>query len=226
MKTISREVEGLSKIIHRDLKPDNILIAKNVSNGRFLKLCDFGLATVHDKYIHNNTQYKHTKEVGDVHYMAPEVIQGRKYDHKSDIYSLALIGGEIFDVDVSCIDTSNTQLIKQCNLGYTYKKTLHAMVIVSCVTAHESHGEGGGQGGHGGKGHSSQGKGGHKHREGGKSRNSNSQQVESTTMVPETPTGTGPACNTTKQPKEHLQDRHGKARHHANTTSTTPSSGQ
>ncbi|CAG2168075.1 unnamed protein product, partial [Oppiella nova] len=93
------------QIIHRDLKPQNILITSSVRNGRFIKLCDFGLATVHDKRIHNRTTQKHTKEVGDVHYMAPEVIHGRKYDHKSDIYSLSLIGGELFDVDISLIET-------------------------------------------------------------------------------------------------------------------------
>ena len=32
-------------IIHRDLKPANILITEESRNGRFLKLCDFGLAT-------------------------------------------------------------------------------------------------------------------------------------------------------------------------------------
>ncbi|CAG2173973.1 unnamed protein product, partial [Oppiella nova] len=33
-----------------DLKPENILIAKNVRNGRFIKLCDFGLAVEHQKW--------------------------------------------------------------------------------------------------------------------------------------------------------------------------------
>ncbi|CAG2172810.1 unnamed protein product [Oppiella nova] len=92
-------------VIHRDLKPENILIAHNVRNGRFLKLCDFGLATVHDKRIHYKTTRKHTADIGDMRYQAPEVGQGRKYGHKSDIYSLALIGGNIFDVDLLYILT-------------------------------------------------------------------------------------------------------------------------
>jgi len=92
------------QIIHRDLKPHNILIDRNGRNGRFVKLCDFGLATVHDKRIHDRTTQKHTSEVGDLKYMAPEVSQGEKYGHKSDIYSLALIGGELFDVKLNDID--------------------------------------------------------------------------------------------------------------------------
>ncbi|CAG2107377.1 unnamed protein product, partial [Medioppia subpectinata] len=34
-------------VIHRDLKPDNILIEHNVRYNRFVKVCDFGLATDH-----------------------------------------------------------------------------------------------------------------------------------------------------------------------------------
>ncbi|CAG2170038.1 unnamed protein product, partial [Oppiella nova] len=87
------------QFIHRDLKPDNILIADNILNGRFIKLCDFGLVTKHDK-IHDITMYKHTTDRGTIKYMAPEVAAGVKYDHKSDIYSVALIAGEIFGINV------------------------------------------------------------------------------------------------------------------------------
>ncbi|CAG2168288.1 unnamed protein product [Oppiella nova] len=73
------------QMIHRDLKPDNILIAHNVRNGRFVKLCDFGLATVHDKRIHYRTTRKHTADIGDMRYMAPEIGQGEKYGLKIGI---------------------------------------------------------------------------------------------------------------------------------------------
>jgi len=76
------------------------VIANNVENGRFVKLCDLGLCTVHDKRIHNRTSQKHTADRGTLEYQAPEVGQGRKYDHKCDIYSVALICGELFDLDV------------------------------------------------------------------------------------------------------------------------------
>src|SRR6185437_12992961 len=64
------------QIIHRDLKPENILIANEVINGRFIKLCDFGLATVHKKRTKSRSTQKHTADVGDTKYMAPEVSQG------------------------------------------------------------------------------------------------------------------------------------------------------
>ncbi|CAG2167470.1 unnamed protein product [Oppiella nova] len=75
-------------IIHRDLKPENILvISGQAGNGKFLKLCDFGLAKFHDRHVHYMTANKHTADVGDIRYMAPEVIQGKKYGHKCDIYT-------------------------------------------------------------------------------------------------------------------------------------------
>ena len=39
-------------------------------------------------------------DVEDVRYVAPEVVQCEKYGPKSDIYSLSLIGGVIFDMDL------------------------------------------------------------------------------------------------------------------------------
>ncbi|CAG2170793.1 unnamed protein product [Oppiella nova] len=73
------------QIIHRDLKPENILIAVNAKNGRFIKLGDFGLATVHDKLVNYVSQNRHSSRVGDIRYMAPEVSRKDYYGHKADI---------------------------------------------------------------------------------------------------------------------------------------------
>ncbi|CAG2172034.1 unnamed protein product [Oppiella nova] len=79
----------VSQIIHRDLKPDNILIAENAREGRFVRICDFGLAALHN-YLNPN----HTGGVGTVRYMAPEVrISHLKYTNKCDIYSLGMTTG-------------------------------------------------------------------------------------------------------------------------------------
>ena len=81
-------------IIHRDLKPTNILVTFG-TNGKFVKITDFGLAT-----DHKFDEQSHTEGLGTVKYIAQEVWSGRSYDLKSDIYSLGVITQELFDVDI------------------------------------------------------------------------------------------------------------------------------
>ena len=69
------------RIIHRDIKPANIML-----DGRGVcKLTDFGEARVM-KASGTNTISK-----GTPYYMAPEVYNSRKYDHRADIYSLGIV---------------------------------------------------------------------------------------------------------------------------------------
>ncbi len=75
-------------IIHRDLKPENVMIdqAGNV------KLMDFGIAR-------SNLNLSATAAgvvIGTPAYMAPEQVQGKPADSRSDVYSLGLILYEIF----------------------------------------------------------------------------------------------------------------------------------
>jgi hypothetical protein len=84
-----------NQIIHRDLNPYNIMIQMNGQNNRFIKICDFGLIA-----IHKFTQQSHTEDRGHISYAAPEVLIGRKYDTKADIYSLGIILINLFDIDI------------------------------------------------------------------------------------------------------------------------------
>jgi serine/threonine protein kinase len=77
-------------VIHGDLKPANILITNGI-NGRFVKLADFGLSINHEF----NDQ-SHTQGSGTLKYMAPEIRDSRKYNMKSDIFSLGKIVEELF----------------------------------------------------------------------------------------------------------------------------------
>ncbi len=83
------------KVIHRDLKPNNILITDGM-NGRFVKIADFGLATIHEFDGQSHTKYKGTQR-----YVAPEVMRRRNYDMKADIYSLGVILQELFNIDIN-----------------------------------------------------------------------------------------------------------------------------
>jgi serine/threonine protein kinase len=65
------------KIIHRDIKPENLLITED----GIIKLCDFGWAT--DAKSHSI--------VGTCDYNAPEMVKGKEYDYKSDIWSFGVV---------------------------------------------------------------------------------------------------------------------------------------
>jgi hypothetical protein len=84
-----------NQIIHRDLYPENIMIQMNGENNRFIKICDFGLIA-----IHKFAQQSHSQDRGHIRYAAPEVLDGRKYDFKADIYSLGRILMNLFDIDI------------------------------------------------------------------------------------------------------------------------------
>ncbi len=68
-------------IVHRDLKPGNIFCDEGI-----VKLGDYGLA----KFISCSRRSGQTGSVGTVHYMAPEIANGR-YGKEIDIYALGVI---------------------------------------------------------------------------------------------------------------------------------------
>ena len=70
------------KIIHRDLKSGNVFLMKS----GLVKLGDFGIAKTF-----KNTMDKAKTMVGTPYYLSPEIIQGKPYDNKSDIWSLGVL---------------------------------------------------------------------------------------------------------------------------------------
>ena len=68
-------------IVHRDLKPGNIFREEGI-----VKLGDYGLS----KFISCSRRSGQTESIGTVHYMAPEVANGR-YGKEIDIYALGVI---------------------------------------------------------------------------------------------------------------------------------------
>lgn len=69
-------------IVHRDIKPGNILLAKD----GMLRLTDFGIARVVGSSI---TEVGSV--LGTVAYIAPEILQGKPADARSDIWSMGLL---------------------------------------------------------------------------------------------------------------------------------------
>ena len=70
--------------IHRDIKLSNIFYGKD----KKVKIGDFGLVT--------NINDIDNEDVGTIGYTAPEIISGKEYDERADLYSLGVVFLEIF----------------------------------------------------------------------------------------------------------------------------------
>ena len=71
-------------VIHRDIKPGNVLLTRD---GRPL-LSDFGIAKV---WADSQSLTRTGTSFGTPEYMAPEQIEGRTHDGRTDIYSLGVV---------------------------------------------------------------------------------------------------------------------------------------
>jgi serine/threonine protein phosphatase PrpC len=72
-------------IVHRDLKPQNIMVCKDGS----IRILDFGIAKA--ARMRRLTFAGFSPTMGTPDYMAPEQVNGRRGDQRTDIYSLGAI---------------------------------------------------------------------------------------------------------------------------------------
>jgi serine/threonine protein kinase len=70
-------------VVHRDLKLENILMVSEDDDTDF-RIADFGLAGFGYGQIHS-------QRGGSPGYIAPEIIEGEKYDHRVDFFSLGVV---------------------------------------------------------------------------------------------------------------------------------------
>jgi serine/threonine protein kinase len=69
-------------IVHRDIKPANVITLKDGG----VKIVDFGIAHIGDRSVTRTGQI-----VGSLSYMSPEQVSGKLVDHRSDVFSAAVV---------------------------------------------------------------------------------------------------------------------------------------
>jgi|GEM_PF-821694 len=108
-------------IVHRDIKPSNILLTPWIDDdGRqseLVKVLDFGIAKIQSSEDDDPVDRTLTLE-GDVcgtpEYMSPEQAEGRKLDHRSDLYACGIVLFHILTGDVPFFgDTPLATMVKQ-----------------------------------------------------------------------------------------------------------------
>src|SRR4051812_8084928 len=72
-------------VVHRDLKPENIM----VNDGDEIKLIDFGIAMKED--ARRLTFVNVSSMLGTPDYIAPEQVQGKRGDQRSDMYAMGIM---------------------------------------------------------------------------------------------------------------------------------------
>ena len=104
-------------VIHCDIKPENILCMS--PDDDVIKLADFGFAQVLDEGFHI------LKYQGTLTYTAPEVIDGREYDSKADMWSLGVL---LYSMLAGFAPFGQREArsrliskIRQCQLNFSYE---------------------------------------------------------------------------------------------------------
>jgi serine/threonine-protein kinase len=99
------EAHGLG-IVHRDIKPANLMLTQAADGEEMVKVLDFGLAKLRQGPELNEITARGVV-LGTPAYMAPEQIEGRPVDGRTDIYALGavayrlLTGKHVFSVQDS-----------------------------------------------------------------------------------------------------------------------------
>uniref|UniRef100_A0A914CMP9 non-specific serine/threonine protein kinase n=1 Tax=Acrobeloides nanus TaxID=290746 RepID=A0A914CMP9_9BILA len=107
--TIALDYIHSKKILHRDLKTQNILLNRKRT---IVKLGDFGIS----KQMLTTGRMLSTM-IGTPNYLSPEICEGRKYDGKSDIWSLGCVLFELVELRRAFDGESFASIVRKITTG-------------------------------------------------------------------------------------------------------------
>eukprot|EP00002_Diphylleia_rotans_P038490 TRINITY_DN8774_c0_g1_i7.p1 TRINITY_DN8774_c0_g1~~TRINITY_DN8774_c0_g1_i7.p1 ORF type:complete len:230 (-),score=40.13 TRINITY_DN8774_c0_g1_i7:79-768(-) len=110
-------------IIHRDLKCSNILISDDLVP----KVCDFGFART-------KARNQVMTRCGTLAYEAPEILSGKSYSEKVDVYSFGIILWEIETGQIPYKDMDSSSIVEFVVCGNRLKVPSGQSVIKAAMT--------------------------------------------------------------------------------------------
>ena len=114
------------RIIHRDIKTANIFLTKD----NILKIGDFGISKSLDK-----TSMAATAMIGTPYYLSPEMVEGKPYSTKADIWALGVILYQLcafkYPFDANSLPVLALKILKGSfpPIPSQYSKDLKALIL-------------------------------------------------------------------------------------------------
>jgi eukaryotic-like serine/threonine-protein kinase len=78
-------------IVHRDIKLENLMLCEREDGSELVKVLDFGIAAILDQQERRAYATSSGSITGTPLYLAPEAVFDEGFDHRADVYSLAVV---------------------------------------------------------------------------------------------------------------------------------------
>ena len=117
LRQIARGLREAHKLgaVHRDLKPSNVMLVPEEDGGEVVKILDFGIG----KLLGGDEDQELTQEgafLGSPKYIAPEQVNERRVDPRTDVYALGVIAYECLCGRVPFEGETNLEtILAHCN---------------------------------------------------------------------------------------------------------------
>ena len=96
LRQIARGLREAHKLgaVHRDLKPSNVMLVSEEDGGEVVKILDFGIGKLLGTTDDDQELTQEGAFLGSPKYIAPEQVNERRVDQRTDVYALGVIAYE------------------------------------------------------------------------------------------------------------------------------------